>query len=144
MTSQREQVLTAVVAAVAAQLPAATVERDADDAPLIPDSGLVSIAATTPSVERLLGPGGPYWHRQGYRIMAMATADGDGSARFAVHDGLIVGIAAAVDADRSFGGLAAGAELAFEEQLEFVDEGAQTIRVAALELTVEYQSSTEI
>jgi hypothetical protein len=144
MASTRESVMTVVLAALAAALPTATVARDVDEVVDIPAGGLLVVRAEAPEIDRDLLGGGPYWHRQPYTIEVYAEAPGDGVARFALHDDLLVGIATAVVADRTFGGNVRGCELTFDDLTEQADDGAATARIAVVRLVCEYSAATEI
>lgn len=104
MASRREEVLKAVRALIATALPAAKVERNAAKPERIPSGGLVIVRDGDPGdPEVTLSPlTYIYTHRIPVEIAVVAAPP---SSREQVLDATLVVIGAAVEADRTLGGL---------------------------------------
>jgi len=104
MASHREEVLDAIKALIAGSLPNAEVKRNLDKPERIPPGGLVIIRDGDPGEpEVLLSPlTYVYEHRIPIELAAFASAS---LTREQVLDQMLVAIGAAVEADRTLGGL---------------------------------------
>lgn len=138
--SKREQIVEAVVSAIAAALPLADVERDGDTADRVTTFGRVVVRdGEIGSPEITLGRGAYFYDM---RIHAEVYAQTNET-----RDAIMQAIEASVSADETFGGLAIVSDvlLAPDDSLQTqVSDGAAAIRAALLYVEVTFQSSTAL
>jgi hypothetical protein len=102
--SKREQVIAAIVALVAAALPAAKVERNAAKPERIPPGGLVIVRDGDPGEPEMLLS--PLTYLYAHRVpLEIAARESGSQSREQVLDAMLAAIGAAVAADRTLGGL---------------------------------------
>jgi hypothetical protein len=102
--SKREQVIAAIVALVAAALPAAKVERNAAKPERIPPGGLVIVRDGDPGEPEVLLS--PLMYLYTHRIpLEIAARESGSQSREQALDAMLAAIGAAVAADRTLGGL---------------------------------------
>jgi hypothetical protein len=135
--SKREQVIAAIVALVAAALPAAKVERNAAKPERIPPGGLVIVRDGDPGEpEMLLSPlTYLYAHRVPIEIAARESAT---ESREQVLDAMLAAIGAAVAADRTLGGLCEFIETEAPATADVEAAGAQAVRWADAAIVASY------
>ncbi|MFN3624469.1 MAG: hypothetical protein ACK4TP_10440 [Hyphomicrobium sp.] len=102
--SKREQVIAAIVALVAAALPAAKVERNAAKPERIPPGGLAIVRDGDPGEPDMLLS--PLTYLYTHRVpLEIAARESGSQSREQVLDAMLAAIGAAVAADRTLGGL---------------------------------------
>lgn len=136
MASVREQVIQAVAAMVTAAAPDTLVERNTE-MPLRPEGGALIIVRDGESGEPdiTLSPLS-YTYDHAVRVEVLVEAPGD--TRFAVLDDLLAPIGAAIEADRTLGGLANWTEPTPPDSDDAVAPNAQPLRWAAFDIVVNF------
>lgn len=136
MASDREQIIQAVVALVTAAAPSAVVERNTE-MPLRPGGGALIIVrdGDVGDPEITLSP---LTYTYGHAIRVEALVEAPGDTRFAVLDNLLTPIGAAIEADRTLGGLANWVEPTPPDSDDAVAPNAQPLRWAAFDIVANY------
>lgn len=137
MASRKEQVILAVVALVQAALPNATVRRNGD-MPDRPEAGglvVVRDGDMGDPISVMLSPlAYTYAHAVNLEIVAPAGAE----QRSEVLDGMLAALGAAVEADRTLGGLCEWLEPTAPDTDDINPANTQPVRWSALDLVATY------
>jgi hypothetical protein len=141
--SKAEQVLQAIKALLET-VPDASVQRNSVLPEKIPDGGLIILRDGDPGEpEQALGGFGSAYYQHGVDI-EVYVEEGDAAARDAAFDTLLQQIGAALEADRTLGGLAFGLTYGRPEPSIEPIAGAPAIKSATLTVTVDYESDTPL
>ena len=143
MTSRPESLLQALQTAISARVAGTGVEVTRDD-PLareIPAAGIIALRdGAAEEVERTLGETRITWDHQATAVLVCA---GNNSAdRAAAVERMAQAVAAAVVADRTFGGLAVWADTAPPDGDSTAVEGAADLRLAEMPITLIYETGS--
>lgn len=142
MSSRREAAVAAVVAAIAAALPLARVEREADAPVSVGASGHVVIRdgdVSEPDVT--LGIARNYWWSHAIDIEVYARGS---AVRFSALDDMLMIIDDALAADRTIGEAVDDCAWRIDQLNDATSDGAESIRCALVALTVNYQTDTPL
>lgn len=137
--SRSEAVVAAIKALVQTALPLAQVEQDQDGPDDIGDGGLVIVRFGSPGeAEYTLSPL-TYTYAHAVRI-EIAMPGASPAARRAKLDAALTAVGAAVEANRTLGGLCEWLEPATPERDDLRTEGAAAVRIADLDLIATYST----
>lgn len=142
MSSHREQVVVALVAALKAALPDAEVERDAPWPTRSSPGGLIIVRDGDPGQpEQTFSPSAfTYQHPIPVEFF---SPDGAGD-RHASLDAMLITAGAAIVADRSLGGLCNWLEATAPAPEDIVSSGSQPLRAAVVNVVAEYTTSNPL
>ncbi len=141
--SKAEQVLEAMKALLET-VPGAVVERNSALPEKIPTGGLIMLRDGDPGEpEQALGGFGNVYYQHAGEI-EVYFEQGDSPARDAAFDDLLQQIGAALEADRTLGGLAFGLTYGRPETSIEAVSGAPAIKSATLSVLVDYETAAPL
>lgn len=142
MASQHEQVTVAFGALLTAALAAAKVERDAPW-PVRPAPGgqVIYRDGEQGDPEESFSPHQFTWRRE---LEAEVFGPQGSDGRHELLDGMLTTIDAAIEADRSLGGLCAWLEVSSVVRDDVATDNGQPVRAARLTVTAEYTTSSRL
>ena len=141
MASRREEVIQAVLALVTAALPGATVKRN-DELPMrVPAGGLAIVRDGDPGEPEVLMSPLTYLWDHAIQLELAAPA---GAGREAALDDMLTALGAAIEADRTLGGLCDWLEPTAPDTNDATTENSQPVRWALLDLTATYATTSPL
>lgn len=142
MSSKREQIIAAVVAALAGL--SATVERDTDIPEAVPPAGLVIVRSAAPEVEDETIGGARGWYMTLDVPVEMYVAGADAPTRAARLDDLAGRTSAAILGSPSLQSLATYLTATLAELEPLASDGQTTFLAARMTVRVEYDADTPV
>lgn len=139
MASRREEIIQAVVALITAAAPSAVVERNTE-MPLRPGGGVLIIVRDGDSGEPEITLS-PLNYTYDHAIRVEVLVEAPGETRFAVLDDLLTPIGAAIEANRTLGGLANWVEPTPPDSDDAVAANAQPLRWAAFDIVSNFTTT---
>ena len=141
--SKAEQVLRALEALLGT-VPDAVVERNSVVPEKVPDGGLIMLRDGDPGEpDQTLGGFGNAYYQHAVEI-EVYVEEGDAAVRDAAFDDLLQQIGAALEADRTLGGLAFGLTYRRPETTVEAVAGAPAIKSATVTVTIDYASNAPL
>lgn len=145
MASKREQVAAKIQAVLAAALPAAEVNRNGSKAERLPDGGLVTVRDGEPGEPEVTLSPLTYTYNHVFALDVASPLPGPGVSDETALDAFLALIGAAVEADRTLGGLCEWAEPVPGETGEDVEiDGAEARRAASIGVLAIYSTRSPL
>ncbi len=145
MPSKREQIILNVIALLKAIDNGPRVVRDEDAPERVPPQGHVVVReGEREEPDRTIGSGAMQYYHVDHIDIEVYAIGNKATSRQTRLDRLLIAIDAAIESDRTLGGLALLVELAIEQYDDFFTDGAEPAKAALVDLQVEYETETAL